>query len=380
MLKRLQFLTLLFIITILSAIGLSASRAKESSALWPIALAPAAAQDKPAQPEKTAAEVYKNIQVLKGMPASQLDATMAFITGSLGVKCNHCHVNPFEKDEKPAKQTARKMMQMVFDLNKGDFNGQGAVSCFTCHRGQPRPSSVPALGQNLWQPLTAAPKQDAPLPSLEQILDHYVQAVGGRQAIEKVTSRVLKGSRVGADGVLVPEEVYAKAPDKLLVITTYPKATFHTGFNGAQGWAKGNQGVRELGEEMLAQLKLEAEFYKETRLKELYSKMAVLGKAMVGEREAYVVEATPTSGGNPEKLYFDAQTGLLLRKYSESKIVLGQSPAQTDYEDYREVDGVKLPFTIRWAIPGRVWGRKITEVKQNVPLDDAQFNLPPVAK
>jgi photosynthetic reaction center cytochrome c subunit len=377
MLKRLQFLTLLFIITILSAIGLSAGRAKDGSDLLPPALVPATAQDKPAQPEKTAEQVYKNIQVLKGMPASQLDANMAFITGSLGVKCNHCHVNPFDKDEKPTKQTARKMMQMVLDLNRGNFNGQGAVSCFTCHRGQPRPVSVPSLGQNLWQPSTAAPaRQEAPLPSLEQILDRYVQAVGGRQAIEKVTSRVSKGSRVGADGVLVPEEVYAKAPNKLLVITTYPKVAFHTGFNGAQGWAKGNQGARQLGEEMLAQLKLEAEFYKETRLKELYSKMAVLGKGTVGEREAYVVEATPTGGGDTEKLYFDVQTGLLLRKYSESKIMLGQSPEQTDYEDYREVDGVKLPFTIRWAIPGRVWGRKLTEVKQNVPLDDAQFNLP----
>ncbi|HEX8137873.1 MAG TPA: c-type cytochrome [Pyrinomonadaceae bacterium] len=355
MIKRFQSLTLLFIITVLSV----------------------TAQDKPAQPEKTAEQVYKNIQVLKGMPASQLDANMAFITGSLGVRCNHCHVNPFDKDEKPAKQTARRMMQMVFELNKGNFGGQSAVSCFTCHRGQPRPVSVPALGLNLWQPATAAAaKPEAPLPSVEQILDAYVQAVGGRQAIEKVTSRVLKGSRVGADGVLVPEEVYAKAPNKLLVITTYPRFASRIGFDGARGWAQSNQGVRDLGPEMLAQLKLEAEFYKETRLKELYSKMSVLGKGSVGEREAYVVEATPAAGGPAEKLYFDSQTGLLLRKYSESKIVLGQSPTQTDYEDYREVDGVKLPFQIRWAIPGRTWGRKITEVKQNLPLDDAQFNPP----
>lgn len=380
MIKRLQLLALLLAITALCAIALSAGRAEESSNLAGAELGPtlyaATAQGQAAQPEKTAEQVYKNIQVLKGMPASQLDATMAFISGSLGVRCNHCHVNPFEKDDRPAKQTARKMMQMVFDLNKGNFNGQGAVSCFTCHRGQPRPLSVPALGQNLWQQAPASAKQDAPLPSLEQILDRYMAAVGGREAIEKVSSRVMKGSRVGADGVLVPEEVYAKAPDKLLVITSYPRFVSHTGFNGTQGWAKSNQGVRALGDEMLAQLKLEAEFYKETRLKEIYSKMAVLGRAMVGEREAYLVEAMPAVGGNPEKLYFDVQTGLLLRKYSESKIVLGRFPTQTDYEDYREVDGVKLPFTIRWAIPGRVWGRKITEVKQNVPLDDAQFNPP----
>ena len=87
-----------------------------------------------------------------------------------------------------------------------------------------------------------------------------------------------------------------------------------------------------------------------------------------------MVEATPSGAAAPEKLYFDVQTGLLVRKYSEAKTVLGQVPAQTDYEDYRDVEGVKLPFTIRWAIPGRTWGRKINEVRQNVPLDDARFN------
>jgi len=95
-----------------------------------------------------------------------------------------------------------------------------------------------------------------------------------------------------------------------------------------------------------------------------------------GQGEAYAVEATPSDGGAPEKLYFDAQTGLLRRKYSEAKTFLGQFPTQTGYEDYREVDGVKLPFAIRWSIPGRAWGRKIAEVKQNVPLDDARFDPP----
>src|SRR5262245_17344318 len=105
---------------------------------------PITTQDKSASAEKTAEQVYKNIQVFKGVPASQLEGDMAFITGSLGVRCNYCHVNPFEKDDKPTKLTARKMIQMVFDLNKGSFNGAGAVSCYTCHRGKPLPVSVPA--------------------------------------------------------------------------------------------------------------------------------------------------------------------------------------------------------------------------------------------
>ena len=378
MIKRMKLLALLLTLTVLSAIGLSRGSAKEDDPLSPAqfmsgSLLPLT-RDKPAPQEKTAEQVYKNIQVLNGVPASQLDAVMAFFTGSLGVRCNHCHIpGQFEKDDKLTKQTARKMIRMVFDLNKGSFDGRGAVTCVTCHRGQPKPVSVPSLGQNLWQPSNQAAKPEAPLPTVEQILDRYVQAVGGRQAIERVTSRVWKGSRVGADGILVPEEVYAKAPNKLLTVTSYPNQVFRTGFDGARGWARSHEGSRDLPGEMLAQLRREAEFYKETRLKDIYSKLAVLGRATVGEREAYVVEATPFDGV-PEKLYFDVQTGLLTRKYSELKTVLGQFPTQTDYEDFREVDGVKLPFAIRWSIPGRTWGRKITEVKQNVPLDDARFD------
>jgi hypothetical protein len=378
MIKRVKLLVILLIIGAPCLVVLATGHADKSANIPPEALGllPSSARSEQAAQEKTAEQIYKNIQVLKGMPASQLDAIMAFISGSLGVRCNYCHVNPFEKDDKPQKLAARKMIQMVFDLNKGSFNGQAAVSCYTCHRGQPQPTSVPAVGQNLWQQSNQAAKEASPLPTVEQILERYVQAVGGREAIEKVTSRVLKGSRIGADGVLVPEEVYSKAPNKLLVITSYPKQVFRTGFNGSQGWARSNETARDLPAEMLAQIRREAEFYKETRLKDLYSKLAVVGRALVGEREAFVVEATPAEGGSTEKLYFDVQTGLLVRKYSEAKTVLGQFPTQTDYEDYREVEGVKLPFTIRWSIPGRTWGRKITEVKQNVLVDDAQFNVP----
>jgi len=78
--------------------------------------------------------------------------------------------------------------------------------------------------------------------------------------------------------------------------------------------------------------------------------------------------------GPIEKLFFDVKTGLLVRRYTESSTPLGKLPLQTDYEDYRDVDGIKQPFLIHWAFPGRVWGRKIDEIKQNVSLDDAKFN------
>jgi len=324
--------------------------------------------------QQTAEQRFKNIQIFKGIPATQLDPTMAFISGSLGVRCNYCHVvSAFEKDDKPTKLAARRMIQMVRDINKGNFNGQGAVSCFTCHRGKPAPVSIPVVGQNLWAP-ASPPAKPEPLPSVKQILDRYVQAIGGAAALEKITTRTAKGSRIGADGVLVPEEVYQKAPDKLLTITSYPKVVFSNGVNGTVVWGHSSQeGPTPLAEQLVAQLKRDAVFYKELKTEELYSNLSVLGRVPVGDSEAYVIQATPV--GDPvEKLFFDVKSGLLVRRYSESDTALGKLPLQLDYEDYREVDGIKQPFLIHWSMPGRVWGRKIDEIKQNVAIDDTKFN------
>ncbi|HEX7177503.1 MAG TPA: c-type cytochrome [Pyrinomonadaceae bacterium] len=384
---RLRLLTVLLSVTALGSVSFSA-KSERGTGLPDFAATPAQSpapqsQTRPAHAQEQAAEqVFKNIQVLKGVPASQIQPTMAFITGALGVRCSHCHTSSaFERDDKATKQTARRMMRMVLEINRGNFDGAAAVSCNTCHRGQTRPQSVPTLGRSLWLPSAAVAKPDAAaaaLPTVEQILDNYVRAAGGREALAKITSRVFKGSRVGADGVLVPEEVQQKAPNKLLVTTSYPQIVFRRGFDGTMGWARDSQGGGDIGKEELAELAREAEFYKEVRLRELYAGMSVEGRATVGEREAYVIVATTREGAS-EKLFFDTQTGLLVRKYTEIKLVLGAFPTQTDYEDYREVDGVRVPFVIRWSIPGRAWGRKIEEVKTNVHIDDATFRPPAAA-
>ena len=328
----------------------------------------------PAAHAQTAEQKFKNIQIFKTLAATQIDPTMAFISGSLGVRCNYCHAsNGFDKDDKQTKLTARRMIQMVFDLNRGSFNGQGAVTCYTCHRGKPTPVSVPAVGQNLWAASSPSPAPEAP-PTVKQILDRYVQAVGGADALMKITSRTVKGSRIGADGVLVPEEVYQKAPDKLLTVTSYPNVVFSNGYNGTAGWGHSSRdGATPLPDQLLAQLKRDAVFYKELKTQEIYSSLTLLGKASVRDADAYVIQATPADGP-AEKLFFDVRTGLLVRRYTESDTPLGKLPLQVDYEDFREVDGIKQPFLIHWSFPGRVWGRKIDEIKQNVPLDDAKFN------
>jgi hypothetical protein len=265
------------------------------------------------------------------------------------------------------------MIQMVFDINKGSFNGESAVSCYTCHRGKPLPVSVPAVGENLWAAGPTAPAAET-LPSVKQILERYVQALGGADALNKINSRIAKGSRIGADNVLVPEEVYQKAPDKLLTITSYPQVVFSNGFNGTVAWGHSSRdGATPLPDQLIAQIKRDAVFYKELKTEQIYSSLTLVGKTSVRDADAYVIEAKPVDGPI-EKLFFDVKTGLLVRRYTESSTPLGKLPLQTDYEDYRDIDGIKQPFLIHWSFPGRVWGRKIDEIKQNVSLDDAKFN------
>ena len=330
---------------------------------------------------KPAEQAYKNIQVFKGLPASQLQGAMSFMADSLGVGCGYCHSKSFESDDKPTKQAARKMIRMVFDLNKGggDLFRGAAVSCYTCHRGKPRPVSVPAITSGERQPgaRTPAAKADAPLPTVDQVLETYVRALGGREALARLTTRVVKGSRVGADGVLVPEEVYQRAPDKLFVMTSYPNVKFLSGFDGARAWARDSRGADQLNDQFAEALRREAEFYHGVRLKELDPKMTVVGRETVGGRETYVVSA-PASDGGRERYYFDAQTGLLVRRYLEFRTALGPTPVQVDYEDYREVDGIRLPFQLRWSNPRYSWGRKVDQVMHNVPVGEEKFNSPAV--
>src|SRR5215510_10507723 len=242
----------------------------------------------PSQPEdKPAEQVYKNIQVMKGMPASRLMSAMSRITQSLGVDCSHCHVpDALDKDDKPAKQTARKMFEMVRTINA--TLGANRVTCYTCHRGQPQPASAPPA------PANAASKSELSTPEIkpadpkanvDAILNQYVQALGGREALERVTTRVMKGTLIAQGGMKAPLEVYEKAPNKTLTIFRAPHGTNQMGFDGAIGWTKTpEQGLREEAGQQLDFIKSEAEFYKALKLKERYSKLTLLGTALLENR------------------------------------------------------------------------------------------------
>ena len=356
-------------------------------------------QDKPVE------QVQKNIKVLTGMPQSQLIPVMNFMAASLGRRCNFCHVNnqgqwDFPSDAKPEKNTAREMIKMVMDLHKQTFPGASEISCFTCHRGQNRPISVPALPLPTPVPRPAAattpaagaaapaasptaqasPSATPALPTADQIFSKYIAAIGGQANIDKIKSRVLKGSTAQANGT-VNFDVWQAAPDKFYIVASTPTGAFERGFNGSVGWEKGPRGIRDLGAAEVAQLQNSLGLLRHINLKQQFTSTRVRPGEKINDRPTYMIIGT-TAGNTQERLYFDAETGLLLRRIAYLSTVIGLVPDQLDFEDYRDVDGVKMPFTIRVSatdMGNPVSVRSFSEMKLNATVDESKFNKPPAS-
>ena len=313
---------------------------------------------------KTAEQVYKNIQVLKGVPADQVVPGMRVIAGSLGVGCGFCHVQDRSKDDMDTKKTARLMMAMMMDINKNNFNGRQQVTCFTCHNGSNQPASTLQFPEMAPAAPQGGGEGRAQGPSADQILANYVQALGGEQAIRKIANFSITATRDapagfgGAPAAGGPPaggppqaqvEEYLKAPNLMVTIVHAPNGmTTANGFDGTVGWAQNARGVvADLTGTDEARAARAADFYEALDLSKEYGQLMTGGTAKVGDHNAYVVVGTP-QGDLPERLYFDTTTGLLLRKIAVMPTPMGNSPTQIDYDDYRDTgSGVKFPFLIR---------------------------------
>jgi len=243
---------------------------------------------------------------------------------------------------------------------------------------QPKPE--PAAQEAQPKPEAKAPEAAAaePLPTIDRVLDKYIEALGGKEALEKITSRQAKGSfdlpAMGANGTLT---MVAKAPNKSAMTIDIPGfGVIQMAFDGTVGWENNPMvGMRDLVGKELAARKRDSTFNGELKYKELYQKIEVKGKEKVAEKDAYVVEATPAEG-SAEKMYFDAQSGLLVRHDAERESPQGSALVETYFEDYRDVDGVKVPFTLKQVMPQFTIQIKFDEVKHNVEIEDAKFAKP----
>jgi photosynthetic reaction center cytochrome c subunit len=340
--------------------------------------------------QKKAEDVFKNLQVLKAIPADELMPTMEFISSSLGVECGFCHVEEhFEKDDKKPKSTARSMMRMVAAVNKKDFEGQREITCYSCHRGARDPVAVPTIDagpQNSdvhREP--ASGKFPTDLPTVSQLLQSYITALGGEAAIEGVTSRIEKGTMSFA-GQSVRIEVFSESlekqpPDmraaaKQAIVRHLSGGNSSTVFDGQSGWfALPGRAPREIEGADLESLRMDADLEFPLHIREFYPELHVEYPETVLGAEAYALYAE-RNGQTAAKFYFDEQSGLLVRVVRYAESALGPQPTQVDYADYRSVGRVKIPFRRMLAEPGGRSVEQIEEVQDNVPIDDATFAKP----
>ncbi len=346
------------------------------------------ATSRAAQP--TAEQVYKNIQVLQGIPADQLIPAMQFVTTSLGVQCDFCHQeNAFERDDKETKQTARKMMRMMLAINKDNFDGHREVTCYACHRGQRKPVITPIIRDEN-NPAAAGEKpsyadsinaskdatsKDASLPSADQIVGKYLQAVGGAEAAARISTRIQKGTlTVGSQQF--PVEVLARSPSKRVTTVHFPGGDSVTSVSGDEGWLiTPGRPVHDMTTAEVDAAKMDAELFFPATLRQLFKELRVERQDQVDGRDAYVVLGM-RDNQPPVQLYFDQESGLLVRVLRYTETPLGENPTQIDYADYRSEGGVKTPF--RWTVarPGGRFTIQAEQMQQSVPIQDEKFGKP----
>ena len=304
---------------------------------------------------------------------------MQFIAGSLGVDCQFCHVeNAMDKDEKEEKKTARKMMVMELALNKNHFNNEVEVTCYSCHRGSLSPAGTPVLST---EPAKAPFHERhettdvTRLPSASAILDNYLAAVGGAKALHKITTRSQIGT-IDAMGERYPVEIYSEAPEKRVSVSHPSFGESVTAYNGQVGWLANPRGSHPMSAAEAAAARIDAQLYFPARIRELYQEFKVQPGEIIDGHATYLVEAQGRDMP-PLRLYFDQQTGLLLRLIRYAQTPLGRNPTQIDYSDYREIDDIKVPYKWMLTRTNGTFTVDISSVEQNVPINEKLFAVPP---
>lgn len=327
-------------------------------------------------------EAFKNVQLLKGIPVDEFMGTMGLFSAALGMCCLECHVQDWPADT-ARKRTTRRMIQMVDTLNKTNFSGRKVVTCWTCHRQSDRPQTTPPIDIIYGEPIFLAPddlfQQTEGAPRPEQVLDKYIQAVGGADRVAKLTSFVGKGIASGYAGALrSAAEIFAKAPNQRTTIIHTDDGDKTTTYDGRNGWLASPVTpvpVMTLTGGELDGARLDAELTFPGRVKDVLGQWRANLPSSINGRSVNVLQGTG-AGGVTATLYFDVQTGLLTRVVRYANSAMGRVPTQIDLDDYREVAGVKVPF--KWSF---AWtsGRdlyELSDVQPNVPIDAARFSKP----
>ena len=339
----------------------------------------------------TSDQVFKNIQVLKGIPVDQFMDAMGMFSSSLGYDCSSCHAQEIHTDRAafatttPLITRARQMIAMMNSINEANFGGRPRVTCYTCHRTSPTPDDVPSLAAQ-YADLVDEPNSMTLVRSRtvtpDQVFAKYMQALGGAQKVMALTSLSARGSYGGFNtgGADIPIEINAKAPNQRMQLVRAPDAENVKVYNGQKAWVA--EGWRplplmELTAGNLEGARIEALTLFPATLKDSFTGWQV-GTATIDDKPVQVLQGR--SGAMPVNFYFD-DAGLLVRTVRWNRTPVGTVPTQTDFSDYRDVAGVKIPFktVITWTDGQNTIA--LNQVQANVPMDAAKFAVPkPFAK
>jgi hypothetical protein len=341
-----------------------------------------------------AGEVFKNVttSTLKELPVDDFIASMGVISADLGLDCADCH--PAAGSDKvdwvfdtPRKKTARRMVEMVATINRTNFGGAQFVTCYTCHHGRLRPATTIALDALYGPPNEEKDDIVAPGeggPTADQILDKYIQALGGAQRLAGVKSFVATGTSAGYEGIGGGGQfqIFGKAPDQRtvqIVFKDHPERGDSTrAYNGTAGWIKSPRGLLgqyELTGSELDGLRLDAQLAFPGQIKQVLTNLRAGNPDSINGSDVDVVQGTGPRGVLAT-LFFDKQSGLLVRMVRYGRSPVGRVPVQSDYSDYRDVGGVKFPFKYTFSWLDGKDAFQLTEVKTNVPIDAAKFGKP----
>ena len=346
-----------------------------------------AGQTGPTQGVLLSETVFKDVQVLKGIPADEFMDAMGMFSASLGYDCVACH-SPDIKDDRaafaittPQIRRARQMVTMMNNINEANFGGRPLVTCFTCHHAQFPPESIPNLalqyGDVIDDPNSIRIALDRRFTA-DQIFDRYVQALGGAPRLAALTSYSARGTLSGfnTSGNEAPIEIVAKAPNQRVETIRTLEGTNVKTYDGRTAWAAEDWRplpLMPLTGGNLEGARVDALTSFPATIKQGFSRWQV-GSSTIDDRPVQILQGT-NAGENPVNFYFD-QSGLLVRVMRWNKTLVGTVPTQTDYSDYRDVAGVKMPFKIVVTWTNGQNTILLTQVQPNIAVDATKFARP----
>jgi hypothetical protein len=346
----------------------------------------------PADPPLVTEKHFKNILLLKGMPIDTFFDVMGMFAASMGDDCTFCHVKEAVFNhaqfatQTPRIQRARQMIAMTQALNKQSFGGRPRISCFTCHRGDYQPVNAPRLALQYGVPdedpnVINFPTDDRLMP--DQIFDKYLAAIGGPGALAKVTSFVARGTYSGFDTghEEMPVEIYAKAPNQRTWIIKFTEGDSYRVFDGTNGWFAGPDSpapIVTLASGNLDRYRIEATLAFPAGIKQLYKEWRA-GRTAIDGTVVTVVQGT-TPGLLPVNFYFDNKSGLLVRVVRWNETAVGPVPTELNYDDYRDLGGIRMPFAWTATQTYMQMTIKLHEITPNVPVEASRFAKPAPGK